>query len=232
MASSISPEDPEDLAVFISTKDDNTCQKCACPIERGDLMFPVKKSEGLLCMACAGFGAHEYLVSGNVALTRRATQFSTRSAKVLKWSRARKRFERQGTLVEAAALQQAEAACQADAQKREEQREKAAVRRAAQDVIYIRKFSERILELYPRCPTEVAAQIAAHACEKYSGRVGRAAFAKELEENAIVLAVRAHIRHAYTSYDDLLLRGLDRHSARQSIEDHIYRIESNWRKTG
>jgi hypothetical protein len=51
-----------------------------------------------------------FLPSGDAALTRRAGKYSTLSAVVLQWSRARKRYERQGLLVEEAALQRAEKA--------------------------------------------------------------------------------------------------------------------------
>jgi hypothetical protein len=45
---------------------------------------------------------------GDAALTRRAGKHSKLSAVVLKWSRARKRYERQGLLVEETVLQRAE----------------------------------------------------------------------------------------------------------------------------
>ncbi|MBW1803359.1 MAG: DUF2293 domain-containing protein, partial [Deltaproteobacteria bacterium] len=38
--------------------------------------------------------------------------------------------------------------------------------------------------------------IAEHACRKYSGRIGRTASAKSLDEEAAKLAIIAHIRHA------------------------------------
>jgi hypothetical protein len=53
-------------------------------------------------------------------------------------------------------------------------------------------------------------QIAEHACRKYSGRVGRSAAAKQFDEQAIQLAVVAHIRHRYIRYDELLFKGWDR----------------------
>jgi len=49
------------------------------------------------------------------ALTRRARKHSLLSAVVLKWSRARKHYERQGLLVEETALELAEDECLADA---------------------------------------------------------------------------------------------------------------------
>ena len=59
-----------------------------------------------------------FLAPGDTALTRRARKYSTLSAVVLKWSRARKRYERQGLLVEEAALQRADAECLNDAEAR------------------------------------------------------------------------------------------------------------------
>ena len=39
--------------------------------------------------------------------------------------------------------------------------------------------------------------MAKHACEKYSGRVGRSAAAKSFDATAIDLAVKAHVRHTH-----------------------------------
>ena len=55
-----------------------------------------------------------FLPSGEAALTRRAKKASGLSAVVVRWSRTRKRYERQGLLVEEAALEQAEQQCLAD----------------------------------------------------------------------------------------------------------------------
>ena len=70
--------------------------------------------------------------------------------------------------------------------------------------------------------------IAEHACLKYSGRVGRSAAAKSLDENAIRLAVVAHIRHVETDYDTLLASGYDRHEARSAVETAVNRVLSQW----
>ena len=68
------------------------------------------------------------LPSGDPALTRRALALSARSAVVVKFSRARKRHERQGVLVELAALEQAQAECARGAARREAQRARRRVR--------------------------------------------------------------------------------------------------------
>jgi len=66
-------------------------------------------------MSCADLDHLVFLARGDAALTLRARKHSGLSAVVVRFSRARKRYERQGVLVEEAALDQAEAECLADA---------------------------------------------------------------------------------------------------------------------
>lgn len=75
------------------------------------------------------------------------------------------------------------------------------------DERYRAEFARYVRDRYPSCPPAEAAAIAEHACSKYSGRVGRTAAAKEFAPEAIDLAVRAHVRHGHTRYDDLLGSG-------------------------
>jgi hypothetical protein len=83
--------------------------------------------------------------------------------------------------------------------------------------------------LFPNCPPGREQTIAEHACEKYSGRVGRSASAKALDEQAITLAVTAHIRHTETEYDSLLVQGYDRFDARQVVRSQIEKILETWK---
>ena len=69
---------------------------------------------GPLCLACADLDHLVFLPAGDAALTRRAKKASGLSAVVVRWSRTRKRYERQGLLVEEPALEQAEQQCLAD----------------------------------------------------------------------------------------------------------------------
>ncbi len=186
------------------------------------------ENKGALCLSCADLEHLSFLPAGDPALTRRARQRSTLSAVVLKWSRARKRYERQGLLVEAQALEQAEQECLADNEARTRRREREAARREELDQEYVTRFAARVRELYPRCPAGRETTIAEHACLKYSGRVGRSAAAKSLDENAVRLAVIAHVRHAETKYDELLARGFERHDAREHVEEAIDRVLSRW----
>jgi len=147
---------------------------------------------------------------------------------VLKWSRARKRYERQGLLVEEQALEKAEEECLADSEVRERRREREAVRREELDRQYVWEFAVRVRELFPACPEGRETAIAEHACQKYSGRVGRSAPAKGLDEEAVRLAVIAHIRHRETDYDRLLARGYDRREARAGVEAAVRQVLRRW----
>jgi hypothetical protein len=151
---------------------------------------------------------------------------------VVKWSRARKRYERQGLLVENEALERSEKECAADEDARKLARARAAARRAELDLEYIRSFAGRVRETYPFCPTGRERLIAEHACRKYSGRVGRSAAAKALDEEAVRLAVTAHVRHAETNYDELLLKGIERRDAREMVYPEVSRILDRWKYGG
>ena len=170
-----------------------------------------------MCLSCADLDHLVFLPSGDAALTRRAVKYSTLSAVVLKWSRARKCYERQGLLVEPQALDRAEGECLADNDVRARRKEREAARRTEQDQAYMERFAVRVREHFPGCPTGRERTIAQHACLKYSNRVGRSAAAKELGAAAVRMAVLAHIRHTETGYDALLGEGYERWEARERV---------------
>ncbi len=215
-----------DLKVFISSSE-SSCNMCGDDLERGAWIIPIERRK-VLCLSCGDVDHLEFLPSGSAALTRRSRKHSTLSAIVLKWSRARKRFERQGLLVEREALDRAERECLADAESRARRRAREAERRAAYDRRYIERFTARIRDLYPNCPPERETHIAQHACLKYSGRVGRTAAAKDLDKGTIRLAVQAHIRHAETEYDRLLAETGDRRGARAEVEALVCLTLREW----
>ncbi|HXM50437.1 MAG TPA: DUF2293 domain-containing protein, partial [Pyrinomonadaceae bacterium] len=191
------PKDDE-IKVFISNRD-STCDECREDLGRKAWITLVRDT-GALCLSCADLDHLVFLPSGDAALTRRARKYSRLSAVVLKWSRARKHYERQGLMVEEAALELAEGECLADFEVRELRKEREAERRVGLDQKYVKQFAQEIRELFPLIETGRDQIIAEHACRKYSGRVGRSAAAKSLDENAILLAVIAHIRHRETNY--------------------------------
>ena len=103
--------------------------------------------------------------------------------------------------MEEPALDRAEQECVADADARLRRRERDAGRRADEDVEFQRRFAAEIARLYPGCPAERAEAIARHAGLRGSGRVGRSADGRALDERAVGLAVVASIRHEDTDYD-------------------------------
>ena len=216
-----------DLKVFISTRE-STCDECGEELGRKAWIMLVK-DKGALCLPCADLDHLIFLPSGDAALTRRARKHSMLSAVVLKWSGARKRYERQGLLVESRALEQAEQECLADSKARALRREREAMRRAQLDRDYVKRFAARIRKLYPGCPSETEMEIAEHACLKFSGRIGRTAAAKNLDEEAVQLSVIAHIRHVETHYDKLLSRGHDRWEAREHVRESVENVLSKWK---
>lgn len=216
----------DDIRAFYSSRDTN-CDDCSESIEHGELMAYTAARE-TLCLSCADLDHLIYLPTGNAALTRRSKKHSKLSAVVYRWNRSRKRNERQGILVEEKALRRAEKECLADEDVRIQRRVRDAKRRKLQDRAYIKTFIDAILDLYPGCPSNSAKSIAEHACLIHSGRVGRSAAAKRLDDAAVRLAVVAHVRHVKTNYDELLMEGWERFDARNMVKDQLNSILSRW----
>lgn len=218
---------PGKIVVFLIRRE-SKCAECGGELFDGNLLR--MEEDRPLCLDCADLGHLEFLAAGNTALTRRATKYSPLRAVVVRWSRARKRYERQGILASPAAIERAEAECLADEDRRARQRGRAAVRRETEDAKHAAAFTAKLRERYPGCPADEAARIAAWTCRKHSGRVGRSAAAKELDAQAIRLAVVAGIRHEHTRYDELLMRHGDRQSARAAVAAEIDRVLARWER--
>ena len=216
-----------DLVAFITVAKDSKCAECGVEINQGDFLFLEQQQP--LCMSCADLDHLVFLPAGDTALTRRSKKHSPLSAVVMKFNRPRKRYERQGLLVTHEALTQAEDECIADADLRAARREIAAGQRVVLDQRFVKQMTAAILKLFPNCPSNEARQIAEHAAERGSGRVGRSAAGRELDANAITLAVIAHIRHVHTNYDSLLMRGVDRREAREQIRETLDAVLHRWR---
>ena len=215
----------EGIVVFIILNP-SVCSECGAELSKGDFLKMEKDKP--LCLGCADLDYLDYLPSGDVALTRRSRKYSTLSAVVLKFSRSRRRYERQGLLVEHEAWLKAEHECKGDAADRERVRERSAVLRERVEKEYMAAFSKQICFQYPGCPVEEAETIAEHACLKYSGRVGRSSAAKAFDLAAIELAVKAHIRHRHTNYDQLLSTGWERTLARVAVAEKQDQIIEEW----
>jgi hypothetical protein len=218
--------DNNHLKVFISSRT-STCDECGTDL--GSHAWIVLKGEkGATCLTCGDLDHLVFLPAGDTALTRRSSKHSRLSAVVLKWSRARKRYERQGLLVENEALERAEQECESDAAQREMRRGQASLRRAELDEEYLRQFAAHVRELFPNCPPGRERLIAEHACRKYSGRVGRSDAAKNFDAKAVRLAVAAHVRHQETNYDELLSSMVERTIARSKVRDTVTEILKLW----
>jgi hypothetical protein len=161
-------------------------------------------------------------------LSRRARKASPLAAVVVRFSRSRRRYERRGILVEEAALRQAEAQCLADEDARTRRRERDRQRRADQDVLFEGQLAEAVTRLFPGCPLERAAAIARFAAMRGSGRVGRSAAGRALDDRAVRLAVAASVRHEDTGYNDLLMAGVPRPVAREQVRPAIDRVLAAW----
>jgi hypothetical protein len=216
---------PYEIVVFM-TRSEPKCDFCGEDLGRGAWIRKV--DEKAQCLECADLDHLVFLPQGNAALTRRSGKHSRLKAVVVRWASARKRYERQGILIEEEALERAEEECDADAEERERRRRMAVIRRAELDREYVAEFAKHITTRYPGCPRDEARRIAEHACRKHSGRVGRSAAAKSFDPETIDLAVAARVRHAHTRYDDLLADGWFRNEARHEVRGEIRAVLASW----
>ncbi|MEU6276718.1 DUF2293 domain-containing protein [Streptomyces populi] len=201
------------------------CVEC----RNGPLPLLVLEEGALRCLDCADLGHLVFLPRGDTALTRRSREGSALSAVVVRFNRRRGRYERQGVMVEEAALALAEERCLADAEARRRRRARDARRREAEDVRFTEAFAREISRLFPRCPADRARAIAAHASVRGSGRVGRSQAGRALSETAVTAAVRASVRHTETPYDQLLMSGVPRYEARRRIAAAVDTRLWEWR---
>jgi hypothetical protein len=216
---------PPDLVVVQPVKA-FTCVSCG----RTDADMLTMEDAGPVCLTCADLDHLVFLPAGDAALTRRAKQASRLSAVVVRFSRSRKRHERQGLLVEEAAVEQAEQQCLSDEEARARRRERDRQRREAADEQFQQDLAEQIDHLFPGCPPQRAAAISRHTGTRGSGRVGRSAAGRALDPDAVTRAVIASVRHEDTAYDELLMAGVPREQARERIRNDIDRVLEGWRR--
>jgi hypothetical protein len=97
-------ERSRDSVVYIILTD-STCSQCKAPVHKG--AFLLVEEDKPLCMKCSPYKDFIFLPAGNALLTRRAKKYSSQQAVVVTFSSARKRYERQGLLIEESAYKQA-----------------------------------------------------------------------------------------------------------------------------
>ena len=213
---------PPDLAAIVPLNE-WTCSHCG-----GTGGFLLMEEPGPVCLTCADMDHLVFLPAGDATLSRHAKKASRLSLVVVRFSRARKRYERQGILVEETALERAEDECLADEDARARQRLRAVERRRTEDVGFQARFAREIRNLFPGCPEVRAEAIALHAAARGSGRVGRSAAGRALDVEAVRLAVVASVRHQDTPYDELLMSGVDRLGARDRVQDAVDEVLEMW----
>jgi ribosomal protein L14 len=214
----------QDLVV-ISPLKSWTCAECS---GTGDLL--TMDDAGPLCLSCADLDHLVYLPVGDAALTRRAKRASVLSAVVVRFSRSRRRYERQGVLVEEDALNRAERECLADEESRARRKLREGERRAEGDAKLQARAAAEIRCRYPGCPQDRAEEIAHHAFTRGSGRIGRTAAGRDLDPEALNLAVAAAVRHVDTPYDELLMGGMDRLDARAHVRAEVEQVMTGWQE--
>lgn len=221
----------EDILVFqLSTQGDSKCDECGRELWKGN--FLRKEGARGLCIDCADLGYLMMVPAGDACITRRAAKYSPLRAIVLRFSRTRKRYERQGILVAEEALARAEEECLDDAELRERRRMAEALNRPERDDEYVRKFAEEIRRRYPGAPADAPEAIAAHACEVHSKRISHTSNAKDFDPGAIDPAVEAHVRHRHTKFDTLMAAGVDRQDARAQVREAVDAVLARWREKG
>lgn len=100
------PKDP----VIYSLSKASRCYACDKKLQAGSFV-KIEKSKDekeVLCSVCAGLEDFRFIKAGNPKLTRLATKYSEVRFVVMLWSDMWKTYERQGMLVERAALERAE----------------------------------------------------------------------------------------------------------------------------
>jgi hypothetical protein len=88
-----------DLVVILPLNREWKCHRCG---RTGDLLM--MENPGPACLGCVGLDDLEFLPAGDALLSRRTKAKSARCAVVVRFSRTRRRYERQGLLVEPQAL--------------------------------------------------------------------------------------------------------------------------------
>jgi hypothetical protein len=203
-----------------------TCAGCH---RTGDDML-IMEDPGPVCLTCADLDHLVFLPAGDATLTRRAKLVSGLSAVVVRFNRSRRRHERQGLLVEQAAVEQAEQQCLSDEDARARRRERDRRQREFADEAFQLQLSDEIGRLFPGCPPRRAEEISRHTATRGSGRVGRSAAGRALDPDAVTRAVVASVRHEDTGYDGLLMAGVPREQAREQIRPDIDRVLNRWRR--
>src|SRR5262249_850554 len=139
-----------DLVVFELTSPASKCSECQGEILKGSFLFMERNQP--LCLPCADLDHLEFLPAADAALSRRSRKDSARAVVVVRFSRSRRRYERQGLLVTPDALARAELECADDADERALRRQRDADRRLEEDRDFVVALTQAIQLRHPGCP--------------------------------------------------------------------------------
>ena len=170
-----------------------------------------------------------FVPAGDAALTRLLKPLAT--CEVMQKRYKTYPPKRIGLLVEPSDLAATRRRLEETRPQREANRVRERDRREKQEEEYRARFREETVRLYPRIPQADLDGIVALATEVGSGRVGRSG--KLPLTDKVKLAVRAHVRHTHTDYDEKRVEfGWDRQArelARELAARPIEEILNSWR---
>lgn len=204
-----------------------TCAECGRQLHKGNWMR--LEDDGPLCLWCADLDHLVGLSRGNAALTRRASLYSSLRAVLVRFSRARKRYERQGVLVLEPALARAEREVlgASEAQRQADVRDQLLGDWA--DEARVSELADAIRARYPGCPSADVRRIAERAAEMETDDEPDESETSKVDVEAIDNSARAQARRAHTQYDELLGRGLNRTEARAQVSAQVEEVLRDWR---
>src|SRR3954464_15152056 len=211
----------DDIVVFQVLRD-SACAECGDELWKGRLLRLEK--ERPLCMSCADLAHLVFPPRGDAALTRRAGRYSSLQAVVVRFSRSRNRYERQGVLVEEAALARAEQECLADSDGPRACSRTTRGTRCRNRHPLPRRVCLAHPPLVPGVPRAGGDRDRGACLPQALRACWSKADAKQFDPEMITLAVRAHVRHVHTDYDHLLGTGWERHKARDRVLSRVDRL--------
>ncbi|KAF3770599.1 hypothetical protein M406DRAFT_221712, partial [Cryphonectria parasitica EP155] len=162
---------------------------------------------------------YSFIRKGNAYITgncRRQTQAVSQTVHVVLDSSKKKQL---GIAVPTAILQHVR-------QQESETRAGRAANVQKRDASIEKSLEKLILHEFPRIPSSSLPRVLNTALQKGKGKVGRTGTLTGRERAR--LAVRAHIRHAETPYDQLLRSGTPRDKARDLVASRIESIARSW----
>ena len=216
---------PREIVVFSIVRD-TRCAGCDTRLGKGRFLF--KENDKAWCMGCADLDHLVYLPAGSSKLTRRAKKYSPLSAVVVRFSRTRKRYERQGLLVESTALRRAEEECFREEELAERRRHDDLDRNSVYTDALVAALTAKIRAELPGCPEDNASAIAELAAYRTGKRIGRTAREPDLKTEELLEVEFSWIRIHHTEYDEYRMLGTERGLACEAVRDEANRVFREW----